>query len=96
MTFINLREFSKLIEMSEPVENLSSTLKHYHQRYNISILFEDFESLIDLAQKVNKRERTKTQKQAKGSPAQRNEIFVYGEFKLFSWTLVLYCLINNA
>ena len=82
--------------MAEPFENLSSTVSHYHQRYNIGVLFEDFEGLIDLAQKVNKRERTKTQKQSKGPAPQKNEIFVYGEFKLFSWTLVLYCLINSA
>lgn len=37
-----MREFSKLIELSESIQNLSSNIKHYHQRYNISILFEDF------------------------------------------------------
>lgn len=47
---------------------------------------------MDLASKINNREKTKTKKQEDGKPNPKAESFSYGEFKLFAWTLILYSL----
>ena len=67
----------------------------FRSNYNVKILAEDFDSLVDLAVSVNKREKAKNQKQTKGKNVGKGELFVYGEFKLFSWALLLYCIFKG-
>lgn len=67
----------------------------FRNNYNVKILAEDFDSLVDLAVSVNKREKAKNQKQTKGKNVGKGELFVYGEFKLFSWALLLYCIFKG-
>lgn len=67
----------------------------FRSNYNVKILAEDFDSLVDLAVSVNKREKAKNQKQSKGKKVGKGELFVYGEFKLFSWALLLYCIFKG-
>lgn len=50
----------------------------FRNNYNVKILAEDFDSLVDLAASVNKREKAKNQRQTKGKNAAKGELFVYG------------------
>ena len=68
----------------------------FRNNYNVKILAEDFDSLVDLAISVNKREKAKNQRQNKGKNVGKGELFVYGEFKLFSWALLLYCIFKEV
>lgn len=90
MVFINVRELSKLIESAESRSGLEEKVAEFTEKYSIKILLEEYETLIELAIKINKREKGKSSDpKRKSAPAA--EVFTYGELKVFSWTLFLYC-----
>lgn len=89
MVFINVRELSKLIETAENRGGLEQKVAEFQEKHNIKILLEEYETLVDLAIKINKREKGKAHDNSKKSSTA--EVFTYGELKLFSWTLFLYC-----
>lgn len=89
MVFINVRELSKLIETAENRGGLEQKVAEFQEKHSIKILLEEYETLVDLAIKINKREKGKAHDNSKKSSTA--EVFTYGELKLFSWTLFLYC-----
>lgn len=45
--------------------------------------------------KINKREKTKSHDNNKRRTIPIAEIFTYGEYKLFTWTLLIYSFLKN-
>ena len=95
MAYINVREVSKLIESSESLQDLDQALANFQQKYSCKLLFEEYETLLDLALKINKREKNKG-RDSKKKATPSSEIFTYGEFKLFAWTVLLHCSLRRT
>jgi len=71
--------------------NFHNVFKIFERRYKTSFNFESLANIVKRANQTNLRENEKNRCEIAEKEINKAENFVFGEFKIFTWVLVVYC-----
>jgi hypothetical protein len=93
MEYINTRPLTYIVHRIQHSSRVATIFNELNESCHLGLKFECPENVLSMAKRINEREVH--EKNYKPLPDRKTFNWVFGEFKIFIWTVVYKCLING-